>query len=158
MSWIWLIKIKRKWGEQNMINTIFGNYMYLTGFYFFAFVPLYSLALLLTFCVFRKKKSVLEKSLIKYYLYFYAACCIASLFAASLSYLLLSTNTGSYYFPIHFFVAVPVLSLLSGCVFSGITNKGCVKNYASNLGIFLNSFSLFSSFIYMGLKSYLGML
>lgn len=139
-----------------MMNTIFSNYIYVTAFYFLALLPFFSLIFLSAFCSFQKKISGLERSLMKCFFYFYALWCIVSLFAASLSYLLLATNTGSYYFSIHFFVIVPVLSMLSGVIFSGIINKNCIKEYLSNLGIFLNSFSLFTSFIYMGLKFYLG--
>jgi hypothetical protein len=139
-----------------MMNTIFSNYLYVTAFYFLVLLPFFSLIFLSAFCSFQKKISGLERSLMKCFFYFYAVWCIVSLFATSLSYLLLTTNTGSYYFLTHFFIAVPILSLLSGVVFSGITNKNCIKENLSNLGIFLNSFSLFISFIYMGLKFYLG--
>lgn len=138
------------------MNTILGNYIYLSAFYFFVFTPLYSLFLFSTFYFFSKKKSLIEISSRKCFYYFYMACCIASLFAASLSYLLLVSNTGSYYFSIHYFIVVPILSLLSGVVFSGVVDKDYIKYYLSNLGIFLNSISLFISLIYMGLKFYSG--
>ncbi|CDR33761.1 Putative membrane protein [Criblamydia sequanensis CRIB-18] len=135
-----------------MINTILSNYVYATIFYFLVFIPFYTLILLPSFCRLQKRISGLEKSSISCFFYFYASLCIISLFAASLSYFLLVTNTRSFYFLIHFFIIIPLVSLLSSCVISRIGNKKRLTDYILDLGIFLTSFSLFTSFIYMGLK------
>lgn len=135
-----------------MINTILSNYIYATIFYFLVFIPLYTLILLPSFCRLQKRISDLEKSSLKGFFYFYASLCIISLFAGSLSYFLIVSKTGSYYFLIHFFIIIPLISLLSNCVISRIRNRKCLTDYIFDLGIFLTTFSLFTSFIYMGLN------
>ena len=139
------------------MSTIFGNFIYLMAFYFLVLLPFCSLVLLRAFRAFQRKISGLEGGWIKSLFYSYLMWCILSLFAASLAYLQITLKTGSYYFLIHFFLVVPVLSLLLGMLFSKIKNKDCTKDFSTNVGTVLNFFSFFIAFIYMGLKSHLGM-
>lgn len=139
-----------------MMELIFSDYIYVLIFYIFVCIPLYSLALLRPFCAIQKKISGIDRSLIHCFLYSCATWTTLSLFAASLSYFLLVTKTGSYYFLVHFFIVIPAVSLLSSLIISRMKNQNGMGSNYLDLGVFLCSFSLFTSFIYMGLKVYLG--
>lgn len=137
-----------------MFKVIFSNFIYAGIFYFFVFIPLISLVLLPAFRSLQRKISVIERGWLKCYCFAYAIWSLVSLFAASLSYLLLKTNTGSYFFIVHFFVVIPLLCLFFSYVLSRIRNIGSIKDYYSDLSMFLMFFSLFSSLFFMGFKLY----
>ena len=140
-----------------MTNTIFGNYIYLTLFYFFAMLPCVTLLMLPGFRFFQKKTLEVKTSFIKSYFYFYTVFCALSIFAASLAFFLLMTNKGSMYFLVHFGLIVPLSGYLLGSLFSKIIEKKPKKNFSTITVILLSSFSFFISFIYMGLKAHLGL-
>lgn len=131
---------------------ILKNHTYTIFFYFFVFLPLYSLIFVQVFKRFKKNISGIDAPFLHCVFYAYTSWFILSSFSASLAFLLLSINAFSYYFFIHFFLVIPIVSFCFSAIFFFLTEKKYTKNLFPDLIIFLSSFSLFLSLTYMALK------
>ena len=138
-----------------MINQILTNNIYLMASYFIFAVPIFALTSLRLLRTANQNIECLEGSFFRNFFTSYAIWSIVTLFAASLAYLILMTNSKSNYFYIHFFLVIPVISLLSSLLITRTQGKKRLTSCVSGLLFFLSVFSLIITFIYMGMKFHL---